>query len=754
MNQMPTIKDVAKLAGVSHGTVSNILNGFKGVSLDKVTRVEEAIKLLGYKPDATARSLKTNKTMNVGVVLPNIIDPSFSQLFTGIERVLSEKQYTASLYITSDITANEKKILHQVQQQRMDGVITVTCQPQNTGIFEQLIQSGTKVVFVEREVADKDFNFIGFDNCKIIFDTVLQLISAGYETIAIVTGPEEYLSEKQCTNGYIKAFDKSNKAINSKLIEITNLNKESAFKAGIRLLQLGAIPDVIITSSTQLAEGVMEAIKICEGNLTKTPLMVSLGEESWSNNSYPSIIKLPRQFMHIGELAAEILLNNIENPAFYETKSVLLDSPVTNIERNNKPGTTKSGRNKIDTLKVLMLDSSASYATYSLLGDFRRKEGINVEIETLSYQELYDTIREESAASNYDVFGVDIPWLPEMVERGMLYDLSRHIEESPEVIEGLIPGILDEYSRYNDRFYVLPYMYGTQLLFYRKDLFENTKYQRLFYEQYRTELKPPKTWVEYNAIAKFFTREYNPESPTIYGTTLGGKYFSGSVCEFLPRKWSYGGRSFDEDGNVVIFSKETVKALKNYCESYRYASPSSTEHWWGEQVSEFSEGKAAMMVLFMSHATDIADRYKSKVVGKIGYDIVPGGVPLLGGWSLGINSNSRKKERAFKFVSWACCKDMAIPYTILGGSTPCVNLYKSSELVSVYPWLPKSLESFNISRKRSMPKSLSELVISERQYEEILGEAVHSAITNHVLPEEAISIAASRLQQFIIKNTV
>ena len=64
--------------------------------------------------------------------------------------------------------------------------------------------------------------------------------------------------------------------------------------------------------------------------------------------------------------------------------------------------------------------------------------------------------------------------------------------------------------------------------------------QRLFFEQYHTVLKPPKPWVEYNAVAKFFTQKYNPDSPTQFGTTLGGWYPSGSLCEFLPRKWAMG----------------------------------------------------------------------------------------------------------------------------------------------------------------------------------------------------------------------
>lgn len=747
---MATIKDVAKLAGVSHGTVSNFLNGNTYISSNKVKKIEDAIKTLGYEPHATARNLKKNRTMNVGIILPNIIDPCFSQIFTGIENVLSQKQYTANLFTTSEIPAKERAILKQVQQQRMDGIIIATCQPQNSDVLDDIQRSGIKVVTVEREIIGRDYNFISFGNYKSINDMTCKLISEEYKVIAIVTGPEEYYSEKQSINGYLDAINKSNMKINERLIEITNYDKESAFKAGIRLLQLGEIPQAIITTSTQLAEGIMKAFSIYENNLVTKPLLISLSEEYWTNHAYPNITKIARQAMAMGEMSAELLLDNIEYPAFFEPKTICMDNIIEYLEsKKQSSNIDKSYTLNSGELKVLMLDSSASYSTFSLLADFKKHEGINVVIDVLSYEDLYEEIKNESLRDKYDVFQIDNPWMPEFAESKCLHELNNFIDDNSRKIKDFIPGMFDSYSIYNGKTYSLPYMYSTQLLYYRKDLFEDARLQRMFYEQHRTELKPPKTWVEFNAIAKFFTRKYNSESPTLYGTTLGGKYSSGGVCEFLPRKWAYGGRAFDIEGNVTLNSKETLRALKNYCESYEYASPESPEHWWGEQVREFCEGKAAMMMLFQAHATDITDRSKSKVVGNIGFDIVPGGKPVLGGWSLAINANSIRKNLAFKFISWACRKEIAIPHTILGGSTPCVNFYKSPELISIHPWLPKALEGFGDSKKRMMPSLKNKAIISERKYEEILGESVYNAIKNRTSPEVAIANASLKLEKLI-----
>jgi ABC-type glycerol-3-phosphate transport system substrate-binding protein len=364
------------------------------------------------------------------------------------------------------------------------------------------------------------------------------------------------------------------------------------------------------------------------------------------------------------------------------------------------------------------------------------------------HDRVYETIVREIGTDNYDVFQIDLPWFPELAETGGLTDLSLFIKKEPAVISDYIPGILDTYSRYHGSYFALPYSFATQLLFYRKDLFEDPDLRQRFRRQYHSKLQPPKTWKEFNIIARFFTKSYTPESPVQYGITLGGSS-SGVVCEFLSRLWAYGGSTFDADGNLVLNSKETLRALQNYTESYHYASEDSVDYWWDEQVEEFSQGMAAMMLMFVTCVPAITDRAKSKVIGKIGYAMVPGGNPVLGGWSLAINKVSHRKKEAFQFISWATCRELAIPHTIMGGATPSVHLYKSSELLAIYPWLPKALESYAISRKRSVSTLTTHGALTERDYERILADAIRKAITQQISPERAIQSATEKMRNLL-----
>ena len=276
-------------------------------------------------------------------------------------------------------------------------------------------------------------------------------------------------------------------------------------------------------------------------------------------------------------------------------------------------------------------------------------------------------------------------------------------------------------------------------------MFESREIRQAYLSQYNTELRPPKNWKEFNAIARFFTRSFNPQSPLEFGTTLGALNFTGAVSEFLPRKWSY---ETDMADHVTAFSLNNagaVQALVNYKESFSYAAPNSPNQWWDKQVDLFASGSAAMMMLYVAHATKLTDRKTSKVIGNIACAPVPGNTPVLGGWSLGINTQSANKEGAWNFIKWLTGENLSVPHTILGGSAPSNTLFHSSELLNLYPWLHDALESFPMSRKRLALELPDGRMISELVIEEILGQAIHDYLSDRSSPEDALASAEQKL---------
>ena len=744
---MPTIRDVAKLAGVSHGTVSNVLNGRPGVAPEKVHRVLDAVERLGYVTHQAARNLKSSASTAVAVILPNIVDPNFAQIFTGIERVLSEVGYTVSLYITAEIPAKEWSILAEVHRNRVAGIIVVSCSPNEDTRYERIASAGIKLVFVEREHSSHRYNFVENGNHALVRRATDRLLARGVREIVLFVGPLEYSCEAESVQGHREAYEAAGVELTPRLVRVTNFDRESAFREAIAVFEGPEVPEAVITTSTRLMDGVLRAFGFTKSLSPSRPEFISLAEESWTANQEETPSKLFRPSIALGESAAELLLESIRGGSFHAPRRVRVREPMR-IERNE--GTVRRFAQG-NRLHVLMLEGSHARAVAALLPDFEFSTGIEVEFEVLPYLQLYRSLLDKGRSGRVDVVQVDIPWLPELTRQGFFLDLSKRIEDSPESISGFIPEVLDTYARIGGRYYALPFVSGAQLLFYRKDLFEDELVRLDFREKFRMELRAPRSWPEYNAVARFFTRSFNPDSPIAFGTTLGARSPASAVCEFLPRQWGFGGETFGPDGRVVLDSPENRWALESYKESFLYASPGSSEHWWDEQFREFADGGAAMMILFVAHAAELMDRTKSAIVGRIGHAGVPGGKSLLGGWSLGIPSSCEDPDRAFSFLRWVTGSELAIPSTVLGGTTLHVGLYRSSELLSVYPWLPAAIESLVTGCKRMLPNRLLDASFSEGEFEAILGAAVHACVAGEIQAETALRQAADAFRSVLAR---
>ena len=731
-----TIKDVAKYAGVSHGTVSNVLRGVKSVSLENVRKVEHAIKELGYRPDVSARSLKMDTSNRVAVVFPNIRDSFYANLYMQLSRRIEDEGYDTLLYITHDTAEEEREILAKIEGTKPAGMVIITCQPMAGELFSSLIADNTPVIFVERNIEGLGCNFVGFQNDIATYDVVRCLFRAHYQRIGLILQSEDYSSEQQCVLGYSNASQDENFPVDTQYIRYTNGRNEDAFIAAIQLLSLPVPPDAIICSNTQLLSGAIGALKFAPAHAI--PQMVAFSEDSWNDNRFHGALLVQRPSQKLGDTISRMLLDNIRNPVFFERQQELIEfNSADFIPRfSSKAYPAVSSQ----PLYISMIEGDIANALRALLPQFSRETGIEVRLETYPHEELYEVILQKSRNADTDIFLVDVFWFREMATSGMLADLSSDINDAVVQELDIQPELFEDFTRVNGHTFGVPFHFCNQLLFYRRDLFQRTDLKRMFYEQYKTELRCPNGFSEFNAVARFFTRSYNPESPTTYGTTLGSRFSSAAVCEFLPRLWAFGGDVFDSDANVVINSPKAIRALSSYCESFNYASPFSKDYWWFEEVNEFANGDTAMMIMYSSYASKLSDRSVSKVIGKVGVSVIPGNCPVLGGWSLCINNNSRRYDDALKFIKWAAAKKNAIPMLLLGNQPACSTVYSSNEIRDIYPWIPKSLEYFPLCRQRMIPVNTSE--ITAKDYEEIIARAVYDSVSRAKSPEIALDTAA------------
>jgi multiple sugar transport system substrate-binding protein len=753
---MANLKDVARLANVSIATVSYYLNNTKHISEKTQIVIEEAIKELEYQPDSVARSLKTNTNREIFFICPDLSNTFYQKVFIGLENMLAPMDYEIVVSLTDELPVLETEHVLKAIRKRAAGIVLVTCQPENEEILSKINQSKIPIVFVERVPIKGYYNTITIDNDLIIRKLTARLLEQGISDIALFTGPNTYSSEIACIKGFSAAF--SEHGISSGPVFDGHFNREDAFKTVMSLFLSQNKPAAYIATSVPISEGIMEAISIHKIGNDYEPVVVSLAEDTWMKYYTDSnIIKTMRPAELVGEKAADLIIKNIKSPVVYEPTDVVLKDlfkSSTVLLDIGSPKKSHSRRGKSEEINVLMMDNPASYnAVASLLPLIYAEENIRVNIETLTQVGLYNRILSEASerSTRFDVFMVDVPWIPFLSNMGYLYNLTESLMSDSKLMDSFIPGVPESFCQYNGTFYALPFTYATQVLFYRSDIFSDKIIQKEFERKYKIPLLPPQNWLEFNVIAKFLTQEYNENSTTKYGTSLAASFPESLVAEFSPRQWAYGGQFFSEDGRAVFNSTENAKALTNYIESFAYSTPGSVNNTIVQQVEDFYNGETAMLVTYLMYASDIADRFKSKVIGKVGYGIIPGKSPVLAGWNMAINNFSRKKENSLKFVKWACNTDISIPYTIIGGNSPHLAPYKNNHLKNMYPWMKVALESFKYCRKRLTPYIPGKSVIPTKVWEEAIYKVIHSAILKEISVEEALQEGQASLTNILEK---
>lgn len=730
---MATIKEVAKLAGVSIGTVSNVFNG-KTENEQLINRVEKAMEELSYHPDSNARSLKNTKSLLIGVIVPNIVQSEYSEFFKEVEVSLSAKGYSILLKFSQNNYLVEKKCILRCIEQGVDGVILYSMTRKNSNFSK--VQAKAPLVLISRR------NFPDYVGDRIVIDysvafekALHRIHNQGLKNVGLIM-EYDLLDDGILLDIYSKYFNRID------LVKIVDCNKERGFQTFFEMYLFHPEIECVIAGSYLIAQGIKKAMDILK---VKNVSIIVIKESNWieDEGEYEGQISIfPNK---IAKQAVKQLFDAIENPAIHE--------PITSVisAEYNKTSSIKHGITKTKKeLHFAMFDSPSSWSLKMLANVYEDKSGCKLSFDLFSYSDLEQLLYKGSTnkEEHYDGFMMDITWLEGLIESGYVLNLDHLRESNQQYFNGFIDGVLEGYGMYVESLYAFPFVSGAQLLFYQKDLFADPNNKRKFKRLYKKELEAPKTWAEFNIVAEFFTKSINSFSPVKYGASLveGENVFT--TISFLNHLWSYGSAVFNENGNVVINNSNSEVALKNFVNSYKYTSPKAAKSW-NEVVREFESGEYAMTVLYDSDAADINNYTKSRVAGNIGFSLIPGGTPVLGGWSLGVNRYSKNIKETEEFLMWACGNQNAIPLSILGGSTLRKEFYIKADLQNLQPWKSIILKSYEQSRKRYLPEILNESRWKNNIYTRIIPGEIVRVLAGEISEKEALLNMESKIIELI-----
>lgn len=255
------IKDIANATGVSSATVSRVINNSGYVKEETREKILKVINENNYIPSAIARSLSTQDTSSIGVIIPDIENPFFSSVIRGISDVAEKNNYNILFFGTNETQSIEHSFLKTVQSQRLKGVIITPISEYDTETRDYLIrlnQSGIPVVLVDRNIKDTDFDGVFIDNVQSSYEGVEALIKAGHKKIAIITGPETSKPGKERLLGYRKAMEAYELEIPTEYIVHGDFKVSKAYSLTEELLSLNIPPTAIFTSNNLTTLGCLK----------------------------------------------------------------------------------------------------------------------------------------------------------------------------------------------------------------------------------------------------------------------------------------------------------------------------------------------------------------------------------------------------------------------------------------------------------------------------------------------------------------
>lgn len=306
---MVVLKDVAEHAGVSASTVSRVLAGKSYVNEQTRQKVLEAIKLLDYRPNLLAQSLKMGTSTTIALLIPSIQNQMFPDIVRGAEDAARKAGYTVILCNTDEDIDVEKRYIENLRTRLVDGFLVASMTPASQHI-RQLREDGCPVVLTSRALGD-EIDAVVIDNEEAAYKATNYLVRTGHQRIAIALGRAELPIYQERFSGYKKALEAAGLSFDERLV-IHETNGTNSFYSLIHsLLKSGVRPDAVFATSDPKAFVVMRALFDKGLRVPDDVSVIGLDNVEMSALIEPPLSTVGQPLYEIGKLAAQKLFSQI-----------------------------------------------------------------------------------------------------------------------------------------------------------------------------------------------------------------------------------------------------------------------------------------------------------------------------------------------------------------------------------------------------------------------------------------------------------
>lgn len=305
-----TVKDIARLAGVSTTTVSRVLNNHPQVSEDTRLKVQQAMAQCGYKPSQVARGLRLQASNILGLIISDIANPFFPSVVRAIEDVAYAHQYHLLLCNSNEDADREALYIDVLQAQRVAGVI-ISPRDEDSTRCETLIASGIPVVAMDRCLRRLEVDTVVTDNVEGSCQAVSHLLKLGHRRIGLIGGPILATTGRERQEGYRKALLEAGLQPDQRLIKIGDFKQESGYRGVCDLLAAEDPPTAIFTSNNLMTLGALGAIRDKGLKIPDDIALVGFDDLPWAALLVCPLTTVAQPTYDLGQIAAEMLLGRI-----------------------------------------------------------------------------------------------------------------------------------------------------------------------------------------------------------------------------------------------------------------------------------------------------------------------------------------------------------------------------------------------------------------------------------------------------------
>lgn len=330
MRPKATLKQIAKELGVSVSTVSKALSNSPEISEPTKIKVQEFAKLKNYKPNNIAVNLKSKRSKTIGVIIPNILNPFFAKVFSGIEKAANARGYNVITCISNESLKKEITAMDMLSNGTIDGfILSVADETQKEHEFKHFkdaIADDIPIVMFDRISEDVNCDKVIVDDFDSAVNAVSHLIKTGCKNIALISNIDNLSVGQLRAEGYLEALKANGVAINEDLILRCESTEELDEKFPAFFDIKGKKIDGVFALEESASVTAHKAVLKGGFRIPEDVQLIGFADGVWSRRLTPSLSTVSQHGPEIGEAAAETLINRLESKEGeelpYETKVI------------------------------------------------------------------------------------------------------------------------------------------------------------------------------------------------------------------------------------------------------------------------------------------------------------------------------------------------------------------------------------------------------------------------------------------------